>query len=296
MIPTVMMLAVGVGLGATLLLAGLRRRHLSEMVMTEWGTVQISALGGVKGATRRATSRLEGDLEHKQQLRQDAAMIERSLETHAFAKLGGTAIGAVLAVLGSVGLSVAFGVQVPLFLVVALAAGLALLGWWLPDSMLESEADAERARFQQSAEAWLELVAQLVTAGSDTHAALGTASAYSEQSAFVSIRNALDESSARAEPPWIGLRRLADERRLRFLDPFVAALELAGTTGAGARQAILSQVDAARSKSLHAADAKAASASEQMGAPLALIGGAFMMLMGYPPLASIMDSSVATTL
>ena len=287
----VVLLAVGVGLGLTLILGGLRRRK-PQVFVTDRGTVSFANLGsGVKGATKRAAGRVEGDLQHKQQLRQDAAMLGRSLESHALGKFGGMAVGAVLAVLGSVGMGFAFGIQMPPLLTLAAAAALALAGWWVPDSMLKTEAEKERVRFQQSTEAWLELVAQLVTAGSDTHAALGTAASYSEQPAFVSLRDALAESSARAEPPWIGLRRLAEERRLRFLDPFVAALELAGTTGAGARQAILSQVDAARSKSLHQADAKAASASEKMGAPLALIGGAFMMLMGYPPLASIMDSS-----
>ena len=44
------------------------------------------------------------------------------------------------------------------------------------------------------------------------------------------------------------------------------------------------------------ADAAAASAGEKMGAPLALIGSAFMILMGYPPLAGIMDSSTLTGL
>ncbi|MCY3806306.1 MAG: NYN domain-containing protein [bacterium] len=38
----------------------------------------------------------------------------------------------------------------------------------------------------------------------------------------------------------------------------------------------------------------AASSGEKMGAPLALIGGAFMVIMGYPPLAGIMDSASLT--
>ena len=141
-----------------------------------------------------------------------------------------------------------------------------------------------------------QLVAQLVAAGSDTFAALTTAASYSEQPGFVVIRDTLRMSAASGEPPWTGLRRLADERRLRFLDPFCAALELAGTTGAGSRQAILAQVEAARSKAMLEADAAAASSGEKMGAPLALIGGAFMILMGYPPLAGIMDTSTLSGL
>ena len=99
---------------------------------------------------------------------------------------------------------------------------------------------------------------------------------------FITLRDALRESAARGEPPWTGLRRLADERRLRFLDPFCAALELAGTTGAGSRETILTQVEAARSKAMHEADAAAASSGEKMGAPLSLIGGAFMVPHGLP--------------
>ncbi|WP_419553047.1 type II secretion system F family protein [Candidatus Poriferisodalis sp.] len=291
MIVQVAAIAAAAGIGATLVIAGVRRQSVEIVTSDQGAAAVLPAGGGVKGVTHQIASLVKGDLERKHLLLQDAAMIGRSLESHGLGKLGGMAGAAILVALVGVMLNVAVGVQIPLLLLVAIAAGAALLGWWLPDSLLKTEAEAERVRFQQSTEAWLELVAQLVTAGSDTHAALGIAATYSSQPAFVAIRDALNEASARAEPPWEGLRRMADARRLRFLDPFIAALELAGTTGAGARQSILSQVDAARSKSLHEADAKAASASEKMGAPLALIGGAFMMLMGYPPLASIADTS-----
>lgn len=241
-------------------------------------------------ATRRAAMRVSQDLGKQKLLAEDATMIGRSLETHGLMKLGGLVAGAVVTALLATVFGSLVGYSVPLLIVVALAAGGALLGWWLPDSMLRTEAEKERVYFQQAAESWLELVAQLVTAGSDTFAALMTAATYSEQPVFVTIRDSLRWAAVSGNPPWEGLRMMAEDRRLRFLDPFCSALELAGTTGAGSRQAILSQVDAARSKALHAADAAAASSSEKMGAPLALIGGAFMILMGYPPLAGIMNS------
>ena len=290
MMAQVLAMAACVGIGLVLIVSGLRRQ-----------TVQPASPGsdapgsGVRAATRRAASRVERDLARKQQLGQDAAMVGRSLEIHALAKLGGMVAGAVLVIVVAVLFSVAMGASVQPMLIVACAAAGALFGWWLPDSMLKTEAEKERERFKQSTEAWLELVAQLVTAGSDEHAALSTAARCSNQPAFTAIRDALAESSAIGEPPWDGLRRLSESRRLRFLEPFIAALELAGTTGAGSRQAILSQVEAARSKSLAEADAEAASAGEKMGAPLALIGGAFMILMGYPPLAGILNSDSVPT-
>ena len=241
----------------------------------------------------RITNRLEAELRGKPSLVQDARMVGRSLESHVLTKLTGFILGAALLGAGAflVGL---MGVDLPALISVAFAALGALAGWWLPDSFLKSAAEKERKYFQQVTESWLDLASQLVTAGSDTFAALVTAASYSEQPVFNALRDALRVSAARGEPPWTGLRRLANERRLRFLDPFCASLEMAGTTGAGSRETILTQVEAARSKAMHEADAAAASSGEKMGAPLALIGGAFMMLMGYPPLAGIMDSASVT--
>ena len=250
----------------------------------------------VQEATRRAARRIGRDLQAKSTLMQDARMTGRSLETHALHKMAGLVLGAAVLVAFGLIANTLFGLALPLAIIVMVAALGGLGGWFLPDSILKTEADKERVLFQQVTESWLELVAQLVTAGADTFGALAVAAGYSEQPGFVLIRNTLRVSAASGEAPWTGLRRMADERRLRFLDPFCSALELAGTTGAGSRQAILAQVEAARSKAMLEADAAAASSGEKMGAPLALIGGAFMILMGYPPLAGILDTSTLTGL
>ncbi len=265
-----------------------------EPARTRKDGAEVSA--AVQDVTRRAARRVGQDLQSKSALIEDARMVGRSLETHAVHKMVGLVLGAAVLALFAVFANTLFGLDLPLLIVVAVALLGGLGGWFLPDSILKTEADKERVLFQQVTESWLELVAQLVTAGADTFGALAAAASYSEQPGFVVIRDALRVSAASGEAPWTGLRRLADERRLRFLDPFCSALELAGTTGAGSRQAILAQVEAARSKAMLEADAAAASSGEKMGAPLALIGGAFMILMGYPPLAGILDTSTLTGL
>ena len=252
--------------------------------------------GAVQDAARRAARRIEKDLASKSALMQDARMVGRSLEAHAIQKMAGLVLGVALLAAAGVFANTLFALALPPPIIVAAALAGGLGGWLLPDSILKTEADKERVLFQQVAESWLELVAQLVTAGADTFGALATAASYSDQPGFVVIRDTLRTSAASGEAPWTGLRRLSDERRLRFLDPFCAALELAGTTGAGSRQAILAQVEAARTKAMLEADAAAASAGEKMGAPLALIGAAFMILMGYPPLAGILDTSTLSGL
>ena len=297
----VILLGAVAGLGLLFIVVGLTRRPAREPLpdAPESGRVTDEDSEGaraVEHATRRAARLIERDLRSKLLLTQDARMVGRSLETHALHKMGGLVLGGALLAAAAVFANTLFELGLPLLVVVAVSLVGALAGWLLPDSILKSEADKERVLFQQVTESWLELVAQLVTAGADTFGALAAAASYSEQPGFVVIRDALRMSAASGEAPWTGLRRLADERRLRFLDPFCAALELAGTTGAGSRQAILAQVESARSKAMLEADAAAASSGEKMGAPLALIGGAFMILMGYPPLASIMDTSTLTGL
>ncbi len=295
----VILLGALAGLGLLLVVVGLTPRPVRATLPDSTepaGPAGAEDSGAVQVATRRAARRIQQDLHAKPMLMQDARMVGRSLETHALHKLAGLVLGAALLATVSVLANTLFGLGLPVPLIVAVALVGGLGGWWLPDSMLKTAAEKERVLFQQVTESWLELVAQLVTAGTDTFAALARAASYSQQPGFVVIRDALRVSSASGEPPWTGLRRLADERRLRFLDPFCSALELAGTTGAGSRQAILAQVEAARSKAMLEADAAAASSGEKMGAPLALIGGAFMILMGYPPLAGILDTSTLSGL
>ena len=289
--PLIIPLGVVGGLGLLLVVVALlpRPEHTGEDAVPRRAATEEGrrSLGGL---LRRVTSWVEQELRGKPSLVQDARMVGRSLESHVVAKITGLIVGAAL--LGGGGYLVRLmGVDLPALILVAASALGALGGWWLPDSILKTAAEKERKYFQQVSESWLELAGQLVTAGSDTFAALVTAASYSEQPVFITVRDALRVSAARGEPPWTGLRRLADERRLRFLDPFCASLEMAGTTGAGSRETILTQVESARSKAMHEADAAAASAGEKMGAPLALIGGAFMMLMGYPPLAGIMSGA-----
>ena len=297
----VILLGAMAGLGLLFVVIGLIPRPVRPSQAAEPDPERAREEGdegtaAVQEATRRAARRVGRDLQAKSSLMQDALMVDRSLETHALHKMGGLVLGAaVLAAFGMLA-NTLFELDLPLMIIVMVALLGGLGGWFLPDSILKTEADKERVLFQQVTESWLELVAQLVTAGADTFGALTTAAGYSEQPGFVLIRNTLRVSAASGEAPWTGLRRMADERRLRFLDPFCSALELAGTTGAGSRQAILAQVEAARSKAMLEADAAAASSGEKMGAPLALIGGAFMILMGYPPLAGILDTSTLTGL
>ena len=285
------------GLGLVLMVVGLRPRPVraSSSASADPGGDADEDGGAVQVTTRRAATRIGRDLNSKAMLLQDAFMVGRDIETHALHKMAGLVFGAVLLALVGIFASVLMGLDLPTMVIVIAALLGGLGGWWLPDSILKTAADKERDLFQQVTESWLELVAQMVTAGADTFAALVSAASHSEQPGFVVIRDALRVAAASGEPPWTALRRMADERRLPFLDPFCAALELAGTTGAGSRQAILAQVDAARSKAMLEADAAAASSGERMGAPLALIGGAFMILMGYPPLAGILESSPLST-
>ena len=294
------LLGAAAGLGVLLAVLGLTARPARQPLGgPAAGQGLADASPRLQAVTHAAAARIGKDLTEKdknKRLRQDALMVGRDVQVHALHKLSGLVLGALgLAFLGFF-ITAVLGFGLPRVVILAAAAAGGLGGWWLPDSILRTEADKERELFQQVTESWLELVAQLVTAGVDTFAALARAASYSEQPGFVVIREALRTAAVGGKPPWTGLRNMAEARRLQFIDPFCSALELAGTTGAGSRQAIMAQVDAARSKAMLEADAAAASSSEKMGAPLALIGAAFMILMGYPPMAGILDTSTLSGL
>ena len=177
-------------------------------------------------ATRLSSKKMAGRLRSNEKLAQDARMVGRTLEIHAVMKVvgvvfgcGGLAIAAI--VLGPL---LGWGLNAPLVVVVALAG--AAIGWVLPDMFLRTAANKERDMFQQVGEAWLELVAQLATAGVDTFAALGLAATYSDQPGFVLIRESLSRAAISGDPPWTAMHALIEERGLIFLEPFAAALEL----------------------------------------------------------------------
>ena len=286
------------GFGLLMIIVGVKRKF-SPPVIGRLGAA-VYAQTTFRDVAKRLRLAAQQKLDTKEELRQDLNMIGRTVEEHTAWKVTSTVVGSILlAVVGGVVSVVAKssleGMPAALnptaVLIIAGSALGALVGWMLPDSIVSTDAEKERFYFQQVAESWLELVAQLVTAGEDTFSALMTATTYSEQPVFTSVRNAMQEAALSGRPPWDGLRGLAKDRRLNFLTPFCAALDLAGTTGTGAHQAILAQVESTRSKAMHEAAADAAAASEKMGAPLALISGAFMMIMGYPPMAGILQST-----
>ena len=199
----VILLGAMAGLGLLLIVVGLTPRPVREPLAAPepgYATDEDSeGAGAVQRATRRAARLIERDLHSKSMLIQDANMVGRSLETHALHKMGGLVLGAaLLAVLGFFA-NTLFELELPLLVIVAVALAGGLLGWWVPDSILKSEAEKERVLFQQVTESWLELVAQLVTAGADTFGALAAAASYSEQPGFVVIRDARCGCRPRAE-------------------------------------------------------------------------------------------------
>lgn len=286
------------GFGLFMIIVGVKRKF-DPPVIGKQGTAAYTGTT-FKDVALRVKLATQQKLDTKAELRQDLNMIGRTVEEHTAIKITSTVVvsilmataGGIVAVVAKSSLEGLPAILSPTALLIIAGAALgALLGWILPDSTAATDAEKERFYFQQVAESWLELVAQLVTAGEDTFSALMTATSYSEQPVFTSIRDVMREAALSGHPPWDGLRNLSKERRLDFLIPFCAALDLAGTTGTGAHQAILSQVESTRSKAMHEAAAEAAAAGEKMGAPLALISGAFMMIMGYPPMAGILEST-----
>ncbi len=197
--------------------------------------------------------------------------------------LAGLAVPAV-----SAGLATAGGVAVPYGL--ALVAGLVLGagGVVLPDLLLRSAAAARRRSFVHGLSAYLDLVGVLLAGAAGTETALVAAAASGDNWVFVEIRRALARAHTLQRSPWDALDELGDAIGVRELVELAASVRLAGVHGARIRSTLATRADALRRRRLDDAERAATAATEQMALPNVALFLGFLVLVGYPAIASIL--------
>ena len=273
----------------------LERFTSERLVATEKGIQLQSGATGVRGLIDSTSERLEGTMESSSksatQLRKDLAMIGRTRRKHAEIKLFSTIGGAVFGLLLGLALT-QVSINVPYLgvLVVLLAIMGGGAGFALPDSIVKSEAAKLREEFEEMMLLWLDLVMPLIASGRDVSSAFLEATYLSKSWAFQLLGRYMNEARHLGQPVWMGLKKLKDERGIGRLDQLTSALELSQRSGAEIRQTVIAQVESYRSAAHSEAVVKAEFASERMGAPLALTLAAFIVLIGYPAMATLTGS------
>ena len=175
--------------------------------------------------------------------------------------------------------------EIPAGLLVAFGAA----GLVLPNLVVTAEARTRRRSFNHALSAFLDLVAVNLAAGRGIEGALDTAAAAGQGWAFSEIRQALYRAKIMGETPWTGLDRLGAELGVADLRELAASVSLAGDNGAKVRTSLAARAQALRVRGLADVEAAAQSASERMSLPVILLLCGFVLFIGYPAIARVLQ-------
>lgn len=181
------------------------------------------------------------------------------------------------------------GVAVPLGIPAGLVAAFGGAGVLLPNLVVATEARARRHSFNHALSVFLDLVAVNLAAGRGVEGALDTAAGAGHGWAFSEIRQALYGAKVMGETPWAGLDRLGAELGVTDLRELAASVSLAGDNGAKVRTSLAARAQSLRIKGLAEVEAAAQSASERMSLPVILLLCGFVLFIGYPAIARVLE-------
>ena len=229
------------------------------------------------GATPTTMSNLSADLQ----------VLDRSVEAHVADKAR-TALFMASLPLGTWMVAAGSGVRFPATACGAAVVACAVGGWILSDVQARSRASDRRKEFRSTLVTYLQLVTILLAGGSGIQQALREATEYGHGWSFTVIARSLNESRSRNMSPWVGFTHTADRLKLAELAELAGAMQLAGESGAQVRESLMAKAESLRVHELTEIEADAASKTERMGAPIALLFAGFVVMVGYPGFAKIL--------
>jgi hypothetical protein len=154
--------------------------------------------------------------------------------------------------------------------------------FFLPDLATRVRARQQRVDFRHALTSYLDLVALERGAGAAPTEALEAAAEVGGGWAFERISAALDQARKASRPPWDGLARLADEIDIGELRDLAEIAGVAGQDGARILETLLARAESMRTQALAATKAQAGARSTTMALPIALLAGAFLVLLIFP--------------
>src|SRR5262249_18045699 len=135
---------------------------------------------------------------------------------------------------------------------------------------------------------YLDLVAISLAGGMGTEAALVGAARIGDSWAFRVIRRAVDAAQLEGSTLVDALGRVGDPRRVPAVAELAASVALAGSEGAKVRASIAVKADTLRAVELAEAESDAQAATERLAIPTALLLFGFVLLIGYPAVATVL--------
>ncbi len=222
--------------------------------------------------------------------RRDLEVSGKSMEAHAGTKAGVAIFGALLAP-GMAAVMALGGVFMPSSLLVTLSAGGGVLGFIVPDLLLKAQAEELRDEARRGLGAFLDLAVIVLAGGGGVQTALERAAYGGDGWVFNRIRAALESARAARSTPWAALAQLGERLGVTEFGELAASVALAGTEGARVRESLVAKAASLRSHELAAAESKAASATEAMSAPVALLAVGFVLFLAFPAVMAVLAVS-----
>jgi tight adherence protein C len=222
-------------------------------------------------------------------VKQDLAMVDKSLEQHLATKVLLAAVGFVLIPVMSTILLVA-GVRLPVGIPVVAACALAAFFFFLPDLTLKTEAAALRKDFRHAIGSFLDLVSMNLSGGRGVPEALSSAAEIGSGASIDRIRETLGFARLQGLTPWAALGRLGHQIGMIELVDLSAALVLVADDGAKVRDSLSARAASMRSRELSEAEGEAGERSETMLVAQLLLCTAFLLFLAYPAGVKILGS------
>lgn len=252
----------------------------------------ISDTGTGPAFKRRVGARAGGLLEglglSLDDTRADARIVGTSLEAHLGSKVTSAALAAGFAIVFAAVLTIG-GIGVPVGGTIGAAAGLGLIGFVAPDLSLRTDATRRRREFAVAFGSYLDLVSISLAGGMGTEAALVEAARIGDNWAFRLLRRAVDVAQIQGSTVWTTLGQLGEELRVPALVELSASIALAGSEGAKVRSSIATKADTLRATELAEAETEAQAATERMAIPTVMLLLGFVLLVGYPAVAAVIN-------
>jgi hypothetical protein len=284
---TAMLLAGAlVGLGATLVVAGLRvpapdlAAGVARLSGTAPAPVMVAGERPLDRALARAASRV-AEVLHLDRHRADLAITGTTPTRMGLEKMGYAFVGLAFPVLLTSILSIA-GLALPVVMPVLAGVALAIGMSFLPEVELRRRAVVARVQMRRTVCVYLELVALERAADAGAVEALERAAAIGDGPGFGHIRDALLRARLEGRTPWQQLSELALELDVPELGDVADIMRLSGEDGAAVLPTLRARAASLRTWLLQSVVTAANEASERMSIPVALLGVAFMALLGFP--------------
>ncbi|HMS11755.1 MAG TPA: hypothetical protein PKD80_01505 [Microthrixaceae bacterium] len=221
-------------------------------------------------------------------VRHDLRILGRSPEEHVARHVGMLLVGLLWAP-ATFGMMAIGGVDVSFVLPLWVSLVFGMVALAVPMLAVRSEASERRRAFRHAFGCFLDLVAVRLAGGAGVDSALSGSAVAGDGWAFAEIRQALTEARLRGEPSWSGLASLGDAIAVPELQELAASAGLAGDEGARVRVSIASKARSIRVRGLADAEGAAQSASERMSLPVVLLMTGFIVFLGYPAVAQVIN-------